>query len=109
MPKPLVKPKEEAPGLTVAPPAPTHTVAPEPQMEYSTRPPLVSTSASVDVSLIFALYKKCVENGYPNCDVLKRMATDVVKERLKSVIETELANLVAPEFRGEIGQICIEV
>jgi len=108
MPKPLIKPKEEtAPGL--APPVPTPTATPEPQVEYATRPPAASAPVSVDVSLIFALYKKCVENGYPNCDVLKRMATDVVKERLKSVIEAELANLVAPEFRGEIGQICIEV
>jgi hypothetical protein len=108
MPKPLIKPKEEtAPGF--ASPALTPTAPAEPQMEYATRPPAASAPVSVDVSLIFALYKKCVENGYPNCDVLKRMATDVVKERLKSVIETELANLVAPEFRGEIGQICIEV
>ena len=108
MPKPLMRPKEEAaPGF--APPAPTPTATLEPQMEYTTRPPATSAPASVDVSLIFALYKRCVESGYPNCDVLKRMATDVVKERLKSVIEAELANLVAPEFRGEIGQICIEV
>jgi sugar/nucleoside kinase (ribokinase family) len=108
MPKPLIKPKEEtAPGF--ASPAPAPTAPAEPQMEYATRPHAASAPVSVDVSLIFALYKKCVENGYPNCDVLKRMATDVVKERLKSVIETELANLVAPEFRGEIGQICIEV
>jgi hypothetical protein len=104
MPKPLIKPKEEA---AFAPPAPTPTASPEPQVEM--RPPVAPASASVDVSLIFALYKRCVEGGYPNCDVLKRMATDVVKERLKTVIETELANLVAPEFRGEIGQICIEV
>jgi hypothetical protein len=107
MPKPLIKPKEEtAPSFTLPVPT-TPTATPEPQID--TRPPTTSTPVSVDVSLIFALYKKCVENGYPNCDVLKKMATDVVKERLKSVIEAELANLVAPEFRGEIGQICIEV
>jgi predicted Rdx family selenoprotein len=78
-------------------------------MEYSTRPPPVSTSASVDVSLIFALYKKCVEGGYPNCDVLKQMAMDAIKERLRSAIEAELANLIEPELRGQIGQICVDI
>jgi len=108
MPKPLIKPKEgAAPGF--APPAPTHTVAPEPQVEYATRPPTASASASVDVSTIFALYKRCVEGGYPNCDVLKQMAIDVIKGRLRSVIEAELANLIEPELRSQIGQICIEV
>jgi len=102
MPKPLIKPKEEAaPGF--APPAPTPATAPEPQMEM--RPP----AASVDVSTIFALYKRCVEGGYQNCGVLKQMATDAIKERLRSVIEAELANLIEPELRGQIGQICIEV
>jgi hypothetical protein len=73
------------------------------------RPPAASTPASVDVSLIFALYKKCVEGGYQNCDVLKRMAVDAIKERIRSVIEAELTNLVEPEFRSQIGQICIEL
>ena len=104
MPKPLVKPKEEAaPGF--APPAPIPAATPEPQMEM--RPP--AASASVDVSLIFALYKRCVESGYQNCDVLRQMATDAIKERLRSVIEAELANLIEPGLRGQIGQICIEV
>jgi len=108
MPKPLIKPKEEAaPGF--APPAPTHTATPMPQTEYETRPPAASAPASVDVSTIFALYKKCVEGNYPNCDVLKRMAVDTIKERLRSAIEAELANLIEPELRGQIGQICIEV
>jgi hypothetical protein len=104
MPKNLIKPKEET---AFASPAPTITASPEPQMEM--RPPVVSASASVDVSLIFALYKKCIEGGYPNCDVLRQMAIDTIKERLKSTIETELANLIAPELRTQIGQICIEV
>ncbi len=107
MPKPLIKPKEEAsPGLTATPPAPT---VPEPHMEYATRPPATPASASVDVSLIFALYKKCIEGGYPNCDVLRQMATDAIKERLRSAIEAELMNVITPELRGQIGQICIEV
>jgi hypothetical protein len=106
MPKPLIKPKEEtAPGF--APPAPTPTATPEPQMEM--RPPAASAPTSVDVSLIFALYKRCVEGGYPNCDVLKQMAVDAIKERLRSAIETELMNIITPELRGQIGQICIEV
>jgi hypothetical protein len=106
MPKPLIKPKEEAaPGF--APPPPTPTATPEPQMVM--RPPTTSAPASVDVSLIFALYKKCIEGGYPNCDVLKQMAIDAIKERLRSAIETELANLIAPELRTQIGQICIEI
>jgi hypothetical protein len=41
--------------------------------------------------------------------VLKRMAVDAIKERLRSVIEAELANLVEPEFKSQIGQICIEL
>jgi hypothetical protein len=73
------------------------------------RPPTASAPASVDVSLIFALYKRCVEDGYQNCDVLKQMAMDAIKERLRSAIEAELANLIGPELRGQIGQICIEV
>jgi hypothetical protein len=110
MPKPLIKPKEEAsPGLAVAPPASTPAVAPEPQMEYVARQPAVSAPVSVDISLIFALYKKCVEGGYPNCDVLRQMALDAIKERLRSAIEAELANLIEPELRAQIGQICIEV
>ena len=105
MPKPLIKPKEEAaPGF--APPASIPTATPEPQMEMR---PAASAPVSVDVSLIFALYKKCVEGGYPNCDVLKQMAMDAIKERLRSAIEAELANLIEPELRGQIGQICIEV
>ncbi len=109
MPKPLIKPKEEAsPSLTTTPPAPAPTV-PEPQMEYTTRPPVTPASASVDISLIFALYKKCIEGGYQNCDVLRQMATDAIKERLRSVIEVELMNIITPELRGQIGQICIEV
>jgi hypothetical protein len=106
MPKPLIiKPKEEAaPGF--APPAPTPAVAPEPQMEMG--PPAASAS-SVDVSLIFALYKKCIEGGYPNCDVLKQMALDAIKERLRSAVEAELMKIITPELRGQIGQICIEV
>jgi hypothetical protein len=109
MPKSLIKPKEEAaPGL--APPASAiPTATPEPQMEYATRPPVSSAPTSVDVSTIFALYKRCVEGGYPNCDVLKQMALDAIKERLRSAIEAELASIVAPELRGQIGQICIEV
>jgi len=108
MPKTLIKPKEEAvPGF--APPASTPAVAPEPQMEYATRPPAVSAPASVDVSTIFALYKRCVEGNYPNCDVLKQMAIDAIKERLRSAIEAELTKLIEPELRGQIGQICIEV
>jgi len=108
MPKPLIKPKEEAaPGL--APPAPIPNATPEPQVEYATRPPAATAPASVDVSTIFALYKKCVEGNYPNCDVLKQMAVDAIKERLRSAIEAELANLIEPELRGQIGQICIEV
>jgi hypothetical protein len=108
MPKPLIKPKEEtAPGF--APPVPTPTATPELQMEHTTRPPATSAPASVDVSLIFALYKKCIEGGYPNCDVLRQMAIDAIKERLRSAIETELMNIVTPELRGQIGQICIEV
>jgi hypothetical protein len=102
MPKPLVKPKEEA-ASSFAPPAPTPTATPE--MEHPTRPP----AASVDVSLIFALYRKCLEGGYPNCDVLKQMATDAIKERLRSAIEAELMNIITPELRGQIGKICIEV
>lgn len=106
MPKPLIKPKEEAvPGF--APPVSTPTASPEPQIEM--RPPATSASASVDISLIFALYKKCIEGGYPNCDVLKQMALDAIKERLRSAIEAELANLIDPELRTQIGQICIEV
>jgi hypothetical protein len=108
MPKPLIKPKEEA-ASGLAPPASIPTATPEPQMEYATRPSTASAPASVDVSLIFALYKKCVEGGYPNCDVLKQMAIDAIKERLRSAIEAELANLIEPELRGQIGQICIEV
>ena len=106
MPKPLIKPKEEA-ASGLAPPASIPTATPEPQMEM--RPPAASAPASVDVSTIFALYKRCVEGGYPNCDVLKQMATDAIKERLRSAIEAELANLIEPELRGQIGQICIEV
>jgi hypothetical protein len=107
MPKPLIKPKEEtSPSLTVAPPAPA---SPESQMEHATRPLAVSAPASVDVSLIFTLYKKCIEGGYQNCDVLKQMAVDAIKERLRSAIETELMNIITPELRGQIGQICIEV
>ncbi len=109
MPKPLIKPKEEAsPGLTATLPAPVPTV-PEPQMDYTTRPPVTPASVSVDVSLIFALYKKCIEGGYQNCDVLRHMAVDAIKERLRSAIETELMNIITPELRGQIGQICIEV
>jgi hypothetical protein len=37
------------------------------------------------------------------------MAIDAIKERLRSAIEAELMNIVAPELRGQIGQICIEV
>jgi len=108
MPKPLIKPKEEAvPGFV--PPASIPTATPEPQVEYATKPPAASAPASVDVSLIFALYKKCVEGGYQNCDVLRQMAVDAIKERLRSAIEAELANLIEPELRGQIGQICIEV
>jgi hypothetical protein len=105
MPKPLIKPKEEtAPSFT--PPVPTTPIAtPEPQVEM--RPP--TTSASVSIDVILALYKKCIEGGYPNCDVLRQMAIDAIKERLKSTIETELANLIAPELRTQIGQICIEI
>jgi hypothetical protein len=107
MPKPLIKPKEEtAPSFT--PPIPTTpTVSTEPQMEM--KPPTTSTPASVDVSLILALYKKCLEGGYANCDVLKAMAIDAIKERLRSAIEAELANLIEPELRTQIGQICIEL
>jgi hypothetical protein len=109
MPKPLIKPKEEAaPGFES--PVPTSAVtAPEPQVEHATRTPAASAPASVDVSTIFALYRKCVEGGYPNCDVLKQIALDAIKERLRSAIEAELAGIVAPELRGQIGQICIEV
>jgi len=108
MPKPLIKPKEEAvPGF--APPAPTSAAAPEPRMEYATRPPAASAPVSADVSTIFALYNKCVESGYQNCDVLKQMAMDAIKERLRSAIEAELMNIITPELRGQIGQICIEV
>jgi hypothetical protein len=100
-----MKPKEEAsPGLTATPSAPA-----EPQTEYATRPLAASTPASVDVSLIFALYRKCVEDGYQNCDVLKQMGINAVKERLRSAIEAELANLIGPELRAQIGQICIEI
>ena len=108
MPKPLIKPKEEATS-GLAPPASIPTATPEPQMEYATRPPTASAPASVDVSTIFTLYKRCVEGGYQNCGVLKQMASDAIKERLRSVIEAELANLIEPELRGQIGQICIEV
>ncbi len=109
MPKPLIKPKEEAsPGLTATPPAPA-PIVPESQMEYATRPPVIPASVSVDVSLIFALYKKCIEGGYQNCDVLRQMAIDAIKERLRSAIEAELMNIITPELRGQIGQICIEV
>jgi len=73
------------------------------------RPPAASAPAYVDVSTIFALYKKCVEDGYQNCDVLKQMGEKAIKERLKSVIEAELANLIQPELRGQIGRICIEI
>jgi len=106
MPKPLIKPKEEA-ASGLAPPAPTPAVAPEPQVEM--RLPAVTVPASIDVSTMLMLYKKCVEGGYPNCDVLKQMATDTIKERLRSAIEAELANLIEPELRGQIGQICVEV
>jgi hypothetical protein len=78
-------------------------------MEYAMRPPAASAPASVDVSVMFALYKRCIEGGYQNCDVLREMALDAIKERLRSTIEAELANLVGPELRGQIGQICIEV
>jgi len=109
MPKPLIKPKEEAsPGLTATPPVPAPTV-PESQMEYTTRSPVIPTSVSVDISLIFALYKKCIEGRYQNCDVLRQMAIDAIKERLRSTIEAELMNIITPELRGQIGQICIEV
>jgi hypothetical protein len=105
MPRPLIKPKEEASsGSTSTPPAPA-----EPQTEYATRPPAVSTSASVDVSLIFALYRKCVEDGYQNCEVLKQMGINAIKERLRSVIEAELAKLISPELRTQLGEICIEL
>jgi hypothetical protein len=103
MPKPLVRPKEE-PGLATTPAAVS-----EPRSEHSTSSPIASTSTSVDVSLIFMLYKKCIADGYPNCDVLKQMAIDAIKERLKSAIEAEVANLIEPELRGQIGQICIEI
>jgi predicted Rdx family selenoprotein len=78
-------------------------------MEHTTRLPAASVPVSVDVSLIFALYKRCVEGGYPNCDVLRQMAIDAIKERLRSAIEAELANLIEPELRTQIGQICIEL
>jgi hypothetical protein len=102
MPKSLVRPKEESGSAAAHATAPTAT--PEPRMEA--RPP---TASSVDISLIFALYKKCAEGGYQNCDVLKRMAVDAIKERLRSVIEAELTHLVEPEFKSQIGQICIEL
>ena len=102
MPKPLIKPKEEEESAP-APSAPAPTATQEPQTEM--RPP----AASAVVSLIFALYKKCIEGNYPNCDVLRQMAVDAIKERLRSTIETELANLIAPELKTQIGQICIEV
>jgi hypothetical protein len=106
MPKPLIKPsKEEAsPSLTATPHAPA-----EPQTEYTTRLPAASAPTSVDVSLIFTLYKKCIEGGYQNCDVLRQMAVDAIKERLRSAIEAELMSIITPELRGQIGQICIEV
>jgi hypothetical protein len=63
----------------------------------------------LDVSLIFALYKRCIEGGYPNCDVLKQMGINAIKERLRSAIEAELANLISPELRTQLGQICIEI
>ena len=108
MPKPLIKPREEAvPGF--APPASTSAAAPEPQMEHAARPPAASAPVSADVSTIFALYKKCVEGGYQNCDVLRQMGVDAIKERLRSAIEAELMNIITPELRGQIGQICIEV
>jgi len=104
MPRPLVKPKEEAPpGSTATPHAPP---APEPQTAAGLS--AASASASV-VSTIFALYKKCVEDGYQNCDVLRQMGEKAIKERLKSAIESELMNIITPELRGQIGQICIEV
>ena len=110
MPKPLIKPKEEtSPSLAEASPVATPTATPEPQMEYTTRPSAASAPVSIDVSLIFALYKKCIEDGYQNCDVLKLMAINTIKERLRSTIETELANLIEPELRAQIGQICIEI
>jgi len=108
MPKPLIKPKEET-APSFAPPVPTPTATPEPQVEYATRPPAASAPVSVDVSLIFALYKKCIEGGYQHCDVLRQMAVDAIKERLRSAIEAELANLIEPELRAQIGQICIEI
>ncbi len=108
MPKPLVKPKEET-APSFAPPAPTPTVTPEPQIEHTTRLPAVSAPISVDVSTIFALYKKCIESNYPNCDVLRQMAIDTIKERLRSAIEVELMKIITPELRGQIGEICIEV
>jgi hypothetical protein len=105
MPRPLVKPKEEAPpGSTATPHAPP---APEPQTAAGLS--AASASASVDVSTIFALYKKCIEDGYQNCDVLRQMGEKAIKERLKSAIESELMNIITPELRGQIGQICIEV
>jgi hypothetical protein len=109
MPKPLIKPKEEAAPSFAPSVSTTLTATPGPQVEYTNRPPAVSASASADVSLIFALYKKCVEGGYQNCDVLRQMAIGAIKERLRSAIEAELANLIEPELRTQIGQICIEI
>jgi len=92
MPKPLVKGREEA-APSLPPPA---AAAPE------GRP-------SAEVSLILALYRRCVEGGYQNCDVLRQMAVDAIKKRLKSVVEAELAGLATAELRAKIGQICVEV
>jgi len=98
MPKPLVKGREEA-DPSLPPPPPPAPAAPE----------AGHPRTSAEVSLILALYRRCVEGGYQNCDVLRQMAVDAIKKRLRSVVEAELAGLATAELREKIGQICVEV
>jgi hypothetical protein len=97
MPKLLIRQKQDSP--------PEGPATAEASAQTKMTPPTASASPSADVSLMFALYKRCVEGGYPNCDILKQMVIDEIKKRLRA----ELAKLIEPEFRKQIGQICVEL
>jgi len=62
-----------------------------------------------DVTTILALYRSCVERSYSGCEVLKQMAVDKIKERLRDVVAAKVAEMVGQELAGEIGEVCVKI